>query len=202
MDKKPADYLHLVAPTDGRDDNKPMLCGLDWRTLYYDQAISIEHVDNLRKENGPYPLCPNCDKVFCEHTAGKEYRIGYTVGNEQENAIKYFDEVFTEADAKQRVTAMRAIDERPGLKGAVINSNYFYERRPCPGCNKLGQLHDLTCAGSKPNTEELPLTHDATSTAALHPHQRKGIEDLRSLEATFDLPPNAGKTLLPPPEER
>lgn len=95
MDKKPAEYLHLVAPTDGRDDNKPMLCGLDWRSLFYDQATSVEHVNKLREEDRPYPLCPNCDKVFCEHASGKEYRIGYTVGNDQENAVRYFDELFT-----------------------------------------------------------------------------------------------------------
>lgn len=147
METKPAEYLHLVAPTTGRDDNKPMpmLCGLNWRTRFYDQAISVEHVDKLRKETTPYPLCPNCDKIFSDHAAGKEYRIGYTVGNAQENAVRYFDELFTEAEAKQRVTAMRAIDERPGLRGAIINSNYFHDRRPCPGCNTAGQLHDLTC---------------------------------------------------------
>jgi hypothetical protein len=145
MEKKPAEYLHLVAPTAGRDDNEPMLCGLDWRTLFYDQAISVEHVNKLREEITPYPLCPNCDKIFSDHAAGNEYRIGYTVGNEQESAVQYFDELFTETEAKQRVTAMRATDERPGLRGAIINSNYFYERRPCPGCKSVGQLHDLTC---------------------------------------------------------
>ena len=69
----------------------------------------------------------------------KDYRIGYTVGNAEEHKTEYFEELFTESEAKKRVEAMRAIDARPGLRGARIDSNYFYERLPSASQSDSGQ---------------------------------------------------------------
>lgn len=60
------------------------------------------------------------------------YRIGYTVGTQEENETRYFDEVFPKSVAEARVAQMRAIDAKPGLRGARIDSNYFCEPMPEP----------------------------------------------------------------------
>jgi hypothetical protein len=121
-ESRPADYLHL--------NQNPTLCGLDWLTLYYVYVSDVNDIETLRAEraNGPFPLCPTCDTVFTV----KNCRIGYTVGTKEEHRVEYFEELLTEAEAKKRVKAMREIDARPGLRGAQINSDYFYERIPSP----------------------------------------------------------------------